>query len=211
MAECTFCDQFLSHKSHGICGEIFGSDFRREIYEDKHFVVVAALGQIIEGCLLIIPRMHYYSISALPNQIQDNFREITERVRERLRKDYGSAILLEHGSVTQMGCAGACIEHAHLHAVPINIDIKSIVSTSFRPILIPSLKDLWSSPPNKDYLYYESTNSECFLFEPEKPLPCQYFRRIVAAAIGCPNDWDWRTHIGTQKVRSVTKKLEGRI
>ncbi len=210
-SECTFCEQFLSQSSRGISGKIFGTGFAREIYQDQHFVVVAALGQMVEGWLLIIPRIHCTSISTLPEQFQKVFSEITDRVRSKLQEIYGSVILFEHGSISQNGTAGACIEHAHLHVVPGNLDLQSSLSAAFELTPIPNMSTLWLSPPKQDYLYYETDNKECLLIQPNNPLPCQYFRRLVAEAIGCPDNWDWRTNIGTQTVRSVTEMLQNKI
>jgi diadenosine tetraphosphate (Ap4A) HIT family hydrolase len=210
-SECTFCEQFRDRVSGGVSTKVFGSQFQREIYADQHFVVVAALGQIVEGWLLIIPRIHYTSISAIPGFVRGAFLDVVDRVRLRLREHYDDPILFEHGSVSQKGTAGACIEHAHLHAVPARIDLCVPLSTTFEMTPISGLEGLWSSPPKRDYLYYETWDGDSFLIEPARPLPRQYFRRVVAEMVSRPEQWDWRTHIGVEKVRSVTVALRGRI
>jgi diadenosine tetraphosphate (Ap4A) HIT family hydrolase len=130
-SQCTFCDQFLFQRNRGVSGKVFGLDFEREIYQDPHFVVVAALGQIVPGWLLIIPRFHYPSIGHLPTNLQDRLSRIAKRIDLVLQELYGEPISFEHGSVSQEGTVGTCIEHAHLHVIPARFDIGSTLSATF--------------------------------------------------------------------------------
>lgn len=208
---CTFCEQFSSpiHRKHIV--EELGPDFSREIYSDDHFVVVAALGQLIEGWLLVIPRNHFASISSLPRGLQDQFMTLINRVLTALQPHYGETVIFEHGSVTQRGRSGACIEHAHMHIVPRVFDIIPQLSLYFELTTVSGLSALWKNPLHDDYLYFQSSPGSAYLTMPRCSLPCQFFRRLIAAATNRRDKWDWRTDYGIETIVRVTSLLRGNV
>jgi diadenosine tetraphosphate (Ap4A) HIT family hydrolase len=209
--ECPFCEQFLWKTSRGVAGCVLGPDYRREIHADADFVVVATLGQLVEGWLLVIPRVHYSCVAVLPRHLQSRFSALVRRARAAVEFRYGPAALMEHGSVSQTGACGTCIEHAHLHIVPRVPSLAEPFAHACSGQHISGLETLWVAPPTRDYLYYESPDRDGYLALPGDVLPCQYFRRLVANAIGRPGDWDWRRNLGVDAIKSATAALTGAI
>ena len=208
---CTFCSQFKDRSNLGVSGIIFGEDFNRVLYQDEHFVVVPALGQIVEGYLLIVARNHYNSIANIPEELQQSFLHLKEKVVSVLAAEYSKPVFFEHGSLSSHQLGGACINHAHLHAVPINIDFRDFLSETLNVIQINSIQDLWNLKPNFTYLFFELEKNKAFYAKSNEFIPCQYFRRIIAEYVARPNEWNWRLHIGKDKVKATIKRLRGKF
>jgi hypothetical protein len=54
-----------------------------------------------------------------------------------------------------------------------------------------SLEEIHLVTQGRPYLYYEEDNHMTVNIGPQR-LPSQYMRRVIAAAIGIEDQWDWR-------------------
>ncbi len=207
---CAFCDQFDRGLPSPIVSAALGDGFRREIFDDPNFAVVATLGQLVRGWLLIIPRRHITSISALPDELHSSFLQLLRSVRDTVGEFYSSPAIFEHGTVIQGSSGAACIEHAHLHVLPSVTGLYEDLAEKFVLLPVEGLPGLWSNPPSDDYLYYETSEGESYLVQAGPRVPCQFFRRYVADLVGQPERWDWRSYLGTKEVAEVTTILRGR-
>jgi diadenosine tetraphosphate (Ap4A) HIT family hydrolase len=207
---CTFCNQFQDGSSKGISGLVFGEDFDRILYQDHDFVIIPGLGQINEGYLLIVPRKHIWCIRDLPKQLHTPFLALKERVKSILENEYSSPIVFfEHGVNSSRLEAGACIEHAHFHALPCNADVQSRLMEFYPFDSTEGISNLWRrTPTTSNYLYFESEDGALYT-EAKDPIPCQFFRRLLAEKLGKPDTWNWCFYMGTSRVRDVVTRLKG--
>ncbi len=205
---CTFCSQFRYKDERSLTRLIFGKDFNRVLYEDEYFVVVPALGQITEGYLLIISKDHFVSVANFPEYIREPFLVLKDKVREVLLKEYSDPIFFEHGSYSPEILGGASINHAHFHAVPLEIDLKSTELNELNPVMVDGIHYLWSCHINNPYIYFESLrNKKGYFVSLESNLPSQYVRRIIAREAGHPHIWNWHKYIGKSEVESTVNRL----
>lgn len=120
-------------------------DKDRIIYETHNFYVMLSLGPIVEGYLLIISKEHFDCCAALPIIMLEEFSRLVSNVKDILGKQYGSVILCEHGrsgASLQHHSGGKHCFHAHLHCVPVNIDLGKIVQNDFKCLPIADWETL---------------------------------------------------------------------
>ena len=163
----------------------------RIVHEDERTYVVATLGQINEGYVLVIPKTHISCLGEMQQKDLGYFANLVERVCNAEALEYKvRPILFEHGIV------GQSIPHAHLHIVPVSVDLTPFVSRDFPACTIEDLcsfEDLGAAYAKNatPYLFWqtpEGTNRICW----NPPAPPQYLRIIIANALGRPKSADWR-------------------
>lgn len=183
------------------------------LFETDNFFVAPALGQIgVEGYLLICSKEHYIGLGQLPKKLLNEFTLVQAKVKEVLSKYYTKPIFFEHGPTAPNKKGGCCIEHAHLHAVPADIDILADISKNFNPVKIKDFSALNEQfKRGIPYLYYENRGEDKYLFELHEPVPSQYLRQIIAVKINKKDKWNWMQHLGIDEFNRTLKKLKGRF
>lgn len=202
---CAYCEEFKD-------GYFELTKTNRMLWESDNYCVFPSLGQIVEGYLLIATKQHYISMSEIPNEIYGELENVINKVRNVLKEYYGIPLFFEHGPASASKKGGCCIEHAHLHAVPVQVDVLSDLSAQFYSHKIssfPELKELHEK--NIPYFFLETNQRERNVFEVPNFVPSQYIRRIIAKKIGKPERWDWRTCYGIEELNSTLLKLGGKF
>jgi ATP adenylyltransferase len=218
MENCEFCLEFSSFKKYKLSffHSLFPHLSNRILKETENFVVVPSLGQISEGYLLVITKDHYISMGHLPPQLHDELNIIIEQVSDILQFAYNKDIIqFEHGPSSSSQKGGCCIDHAHLHILPLNVlpNLDLLPDLIFREKhetnLFPAIaRDFLDN--NRPYLYIKirgSSINRSFTLD-AVGLPSQYMRRIIAQSIGKYDEWDWAIFIGEQEVEYCLKKLQ---
>ena len=208
---CTFCSQFKYRDDLNLTQMIFGDDFSRILYEDEYFVIVPALGQIVEGYLLIISKDHFNSLAELPGDMHERLINLKNKVSKVLSSQYSIPIFFEHGSFSATELGGGCINHAHLHAVPVDIGIEYTGLTELDPMSVEGIRYLWENRIVGPYIYFETIKHDAFYVNLRTKLPCQYIRRVIATKTGYQQNWDWRQYIGSEKIKNTILKLKDKF
>ena len=204
--ECDFCDEVLGGRDNAFASR-YGAEFPdRSVSSTGNFRVVPSLGQIVEGHVLVVPRLHYVTIGDLPLELVEEAQVVVELVRKGLRETYGNCVFFEHGA--REPAAGGCgIYHAHLHAVPIG-DGRDPVQQLIKQHLfvrIQNLGELARASAGHSYLYYETLSSERYVCCVDR-LPSQYMRKLVAEFLG-ESHWNWRDCGKEATLRSAFTRL----
>ncbi len=181
------------------------------VLESENFFVFPSLGQIVEGYLLICSKEHYLSCSEIPQGQFLEFLDVKERVRTMLAQNYTDPIFFEHGCASQDRDkrAGCCVEHAHMHSVPANVDLVDAIEKNFKGRKIGALseiKELYMKAI--PYFYYENQKGQKYIFELHERAPSQYLRQVLAVKLGLPERWDWRTCPCRDDVSKAYMKLK---
>ncbi|RYG65272.1 HIT domain-containing protein [bacterium] len=190
---CTFCLQFCHGIPHGATKEKMGWGFNRTIFNTHSFAVTAAAGCFIEGYLLIITKRHIQSLAQLDAAEREELAYL-KRLIANFHKEYypGSTHFFEHGSCEESSSA-SCINHAHLHAIPLIEGIANLFQRDFSPANLAS-KEIPRSFNSKSYLYLDSSldPSGALIAQIPNGAPSQYFRRLCARRNGINERWNWR-------------------
>lgn len=203
---CPYCEEL--EKGYLEIGDFhFGN---RMLYLSPNFVVFPTVGQIVEGYLLIASRVHYLGIGQVPDSLYDELEEVKGLVKNVLIAEYGpSVIFFEHGPASEVRKGGCCIEHAHLHCVPVEVDIFPELSAHFQPQQIydfARLKNLFAN--GIPYLYWENAQGQRFVFAVAEAIIPQYLRQIIANKIGKIERWDWHTCPGWEEMQKTLATLK---
>ena len=165
----------------------------------RTFHVVPSLGSLVAGWVMIVTRDHRLCMGELSDQ---EFRELVflkEELSRELLKTYGRLIVFEHGPSSPGTPVGCGVDHAHLHLVPVDIDVIEAI-----PGLAPTLNLEWCTVSDirearsyflegVPYLYVEQAPSFRYITT-HKHLPSQLIRRVIAKHIGRPGDYDWQQY-----------------
>ncbi len=214
MSKCEFCLEFSGSQSNEI--SFFHSLFPhlrdRILFETSNFVVFPGLGQIVEGYLLIITKNHFPSMADLPQSIYSELSWVIDRTSEILKCEYGSdCIQFEHGASTYIQGGGCCIEHAHLHIAPLDVDVSPYIvhRKTYECQNYPE-SARYLLRLGKPYLYVNlprENDSESFLMD-ATDLPSQYMRQVIAKAKGKEDEWDWNIFLGEKELENCLDKLK---
>jgi len=184
----------------------------KPISESEHFYVTSSLGQIVPGYLLINTKEHYLSLSQMPNEYFDELKQIQQILKDVMTSNYAAPIFFEHGAVRERQGV-CCVDHAHLHCVPLGKDILKEITKFFTARKINDILDLVEQQTKQTpYYYYESISGEKYIVELYPPYPpSQFIRQLVAIAAEKPDMWDWRFYPTYDLCKEVHEKLTGKI
>lgn len=203
--DCAFCLKFGAAPAaplHAV--------FDRPVLEGVDFVAVPAVGSLVEGYLLIIPRRHYLNIAEMPAEVLSEFARMKSTVRELLAAHFAPPLFFEHGMVCPTNAAGACVEHAHLHCLPLGADLTPRLAASHRLERIAGLHEVAGQGLlNQSYIYFENQREEKFIIR-DPAVPSQYLRRMIAEELGSPDSWDWAVFTFEENARKTSATLARR-
>lgn len=208
MIPCRFCDEFkrgyieFKEKKLGNC----------ILFETENFLVFPAIGQIVEGYLLIAPKKHYLGMGSIPKELYVELELVVKKVRSVLTENYSVPLFFEHGPASQVQKGGCCIQHAHFHAVPVQMEIVEEISKHFKCNSIDSFLELKTQfKKEKSYFFVEDNNKKRFLFQVPNVVPSQYIRQIIAAKLNKRDRWNWQLCPGLDELNKTFKKLKDKF
>lgn len=184
----------------------------RLIFETKSFSVVATLGQVVEGYVLIVPKRHAACLGALTYEETREYQWVHAKMREAIGEVYKTfPIAFEHGVV------GQTVSHAHMHMAPVPKDIGFLetIMNEYRFTIDDSLSELSRIYKREgQYLFYETGNDYRFVFRTAGPdvgePPSQYLRLLFAQAVGRPRRGNWRNmdpRLDWRLIKKTVRKL----
>lgn len=202
MTSCRLCSDF----SHD--GSV--KAWNEPLFESQNFIVLPSLGAMVEGWVLLVPKMHFICMGALPDSIATEMHEMKQFLSTILKEIYGQVCIFEHGPSKANQSIGCGVDHAHLHVVPVAFDLYSAIA-SFLPKGV-----LWSEAGleecqtafsrGEDYLYIEKPIGAGHLAT-HQGFGSQLIRRAIANQVGIPNQFNWREYPQLPKVSATIEKL----
>ena len=164
------------------------------IDESENFYAKAALGHFVFGYTLIISKEHFPSFACVPQHLFPECEAFRDKVLDNLHNICQQPIsIMEHGAVSRCQRGGACIDHAHLHLMPLATDLHPILSTRFSLDELGSISELRRFKDEQiPYLYFQREGSRGCGVKLAQDVPSQLLRRIACQAMGEPELWDWR-------------------
>lgn len=146
------------------------------LFENDKLYIQVDISPLCRGHILIITNDHYLNFYETPRKIKDDVVKLKDKIRKLYKDIYNSDVLFfEHGS-SMSGYAGASIDHAHIHAIPINYDFSNELN------LGESINcDIFSTHGFHNefsYIYLENSYKK-IIYKVEK-LPSQFMRKVVS-------------------------------
>ena len=205
---CPYCDTLLSNRlvNRPIWDTILDST--------RNFVAAPTLGSLVEGWVLIIPKQHKLSISAIRSESErQELNRLISRLSERMEKTWGrSPTIFEHGPSEAGEKIGCGINHAHLHLVPLSFSLRS-ATEEFDINILSEWQELSADTmptenltQNRNYLYFNEPGRGAYIAFPNRDIS-QYFRRVIANKIGAQKKFDYKTFSFERHARLTVEKL----
>lgn len=201
-SECNLCDEIEKDGMVIIDGVNHG---QRDIYKSKNFIVKPALGPLVEGHVCIFTEKHYLNMGKIPEEMHPELEEVIQRVECALQKAYNSpSLFFEHGPAPG-NRAGCCIDHAHIHAMPIEGELKQWIPLEAEEIAgLRVLSEL--ARQQHPYLFFQENNGQRFVIKLKEEILSQYVRRVIASHKGFPQA-DWRQDLNLPCVFATYQKM----
>lgn len=170
--------------------------YNQTLIETENFKVIPSLGSIVEGWLLIVPKKHYLSFGYLENYLFDELEYLHNYVIKTLQYLYNKhVIVFENGTIELGSFIGCGVDYAHIHYVPLEIDIKSSVNEFYGNICWEKVSGLISTrsmiEKSTPYLFVEDNNRDKYMCEINQPYS-QLVRKIIAKHVGKVEQYDWK-------------------
>ena len=209
--KCVFCIADQDWGDTKYYKEFFPGFPKRTIFETNNFVVFPAIGQIVEGYLLIVTKQHFLSTAHVPEELIEELERVMVFVRRLLTDVYQPPIFYEHGPMSSTHKGGCSIMHAHIHAVPVKIELTKRLEKQFSGQKISRLEDLRDQKlRNQSYIFLENTDGVRFVYD-VPILPSQYVRRIIAKCIGVRDSWDWKKSLTAERIETEREFMKRTI
>jgi diadenosine tetraphosphate (Ap4A) HIT family hydrolase len=176
--DCPFCADHLS-KSTAIHDEV--------LFRDRLISVLPDLSPLCPGHMLAAARQHVLSMAELGPVALERIAAVLTRLSVTLAPEFGDYFVFEHGTPPREGTGGACIEHAHVHLLPLEATMfdRMVSALDWEPI--PEYKDL-AGFQHAGYAYLGIKGSHYVYANPD--IGSQWIRRQVGATLN-REDWDW--------------------
>lgn len=203
--ECPFCveNDFYIYK---LFFEKFNSK-NLTIQSTQNFIVLPDIAPLVEGHLLIITLDHYSCFGRLPYKYWAELQDLKSYITRLLTKKYTKPIFFEHGPALPHR-AGCCIDHAHIHCLPVDTELSSTIYKNILRKRISSILELCNyTEKNISYLFYEANSDKQYIYPLPQELsilPSQYVRRVVAANLKL-DKWDWKEMITYENYSDINK------
>jgi ATP adenylyltransferase len=187
-----------------------GQPWNDPLFETENFVALPSIGALVEGWLLLVPKLHLISLGALPDSVLTEMQEFKTHLSSVLAACYGTVSAFEHGPSAVRRAVGCSVDHAHLHLVPVPFNLSAEVGPllpkgiNWTPAGIGECKAAYGR--GDDYLYLEQPlGSGCIATH--EGFGSQLFRRAVASGIGMPDQYNWREYEHVPTVMATIRTI----
>ena len=210
-SECVLCDEV--HKAeHRLSASLklpASTDFL--FTSDGDFLALPDISPIREGHVLLIPRVHEKSFVALaPTAALDRFvQKIGDFLETTYQKD---VVVFEHGSGSEGVVGSCCVEHAHLHLLPLGRGFQSIISyleaTFPKRTHFMQVSGLGACNRKDSYMFFGSKAAGYQHFTCEGPVPSQFMRRIFAQVLDDQTVSDWKLGFSADNRQRAEQRID---
>lgn len=199
---CRLCTGIASDRPH--------DPWNQPLLESQHFVAIPSLGALVEGWLLIVPKEHVLSVATLSDTRVEEMAALKQDVCDMVGREYGSVCVFEHGPASACRQTGCGVDHAHVHVVPLDVDLRE-VAERFLPHGVAfqagTIQDCRSAAARgADYLYLEQPTG-AGLVAVHDHFGSQVFRKAIAEVCGTPEAYNWRDHPQLRNVAATIERL----
>lgn len=176
---CFFCkdERFLLNRMIGLEAE------SSVIYEDENVFVIPDIAPVVKGHYLIVTHKHINSYGNADERIYASLEEAKKFLIHNLYHT-DNVLFWEHGAVVSLS-AGASIDHAHIHVIPMPLDLEIdnyldslyFINSPRQVLDYISLRKVALS--GQPYISYECGNGEKY-FRCVNNIPSQFFRLMMS-------------------------------
>lgn len=192
--ECVLCEHRLNSS---------GSPFDKELHRTGEVTLRPALGMLVPGYFLLVTRRHAPSFAHLDAADWFRVERDVTRLMAGLGEVFGEYLVLEHGSCP-MRPSGSCIDHAHLHLVPL--------AGQLRDALLEASDVYWKRWDSFNDLSARRATGYVSLrigeerWISDSDVPSQWLRRGIGRELST-DSWDWALDSGAEQLLETMTAL----
>ena len=198
--ECLFCEL----NRFNINKELLLPERKYIIWEDENVYASPDLFPLVVGHFLVVSKYHYNSFANAPCEVYTSVKKALRFIKSNLLNDANTATF-EHGAVIEHS-GGSSIDHAHIHIMPFNKDLKSAIEESpyimENPFIGSEIGLSIMAKKQYPYILYQK-NSEAALVYHVNKLPSQFLRIIISKELNTEFDWHKMRIDGTAKQKFI--------
>lgn len=185
------------------------------VFESPNYVVVPSVGSLVPGWLLVVPRRHQLNFSRLYRDPEAS--AMRRAVVGEVSDTFGGPVrMFEHGVGFSGSLTGCGVDHAHLHVFPLSSRLAELVAANPNPARewTPLLSTrVHSEADGGEYLLFSddagADDPACRFSRLDSP-ESQYFRRLIASAIGLDAQYNYRRYEHPAIASETVLRLEAR-
>ncbi len=168
------------------------------LYNTETYALIPALGALVPRYVMLVAKDHCNSAATLPSGKLEILGQHLDDVIALLKRKFPSSewVVFEHGTTLQCGVKACCVDHLHLHLVPIGMDLAAELSRRLQcePRHLGSLTELEQlNGETANYIYLRNPDNKSYVFTPES-YSSQLVRQVIATRVGRENTWNWMHH-----------------
>lgn len=205
---CPFCKEtrFINNKNFGLPVD------ECILYESEDLYIGVDISPLVRGHVLIITKEHYYNFYELPRKIKNEVIELQKELKRIYKEMYNSEILFfEHGS-NEPGMAGSSIDHAHLHCIPYDGDIKEDLDKLLGEAIECDIMKEDDFTNEFSYIYIDVLDDK-YIYKVDK-LDSQFLRRLIITRLK-DKEYKWQNRCKKEKsvkaLEQTIKDLKGKV
>ena len=176
------------------------------VYEDDNIFVTPDIAPISLGHLLIISNEHINSFGDSDDKVFDSVSKVVSLIARNIYRS-GSFFLFEHGAVIEH-TAGACIDHAHMHIIPLLSGLQEGIDNYIHETCFVSSDKVQATRSvlqnfarsKQPYIFYSTGRNESWAY-PVNRLPVQFMRSLVAYFVKV--EYNWKLTYYTDRSRKL--------
>ena len=210
MCECDFCEELNGERSlYQKIAEKDALPLNRKIYEGTHWTIMPTLGSIVPGYLLLVANRHILSVSSCTVNELEELQYLINIIRDKLENTYQyPCVLFEHGAGCGSGLSASCVDHCHIHILPLKEELDTKLNFSnFHMTELNSLREIADKVENMPYMLYQNQKKQYYLLQSDIYIS-QYFRQLIAISINQPDKWDWRQYHFSQNIKQTIEDFK---
>ena len=210
--ECVLCAElagnmdtdFHNRTSHGIPSRI--------LIARNGFTIVPDIAPIVAGHLLIATTAHRTAMSMLDERMLQDLDGTMSLTASVLTNAYQTpTIFYEHGPVDEFERGGCCVDHAHMHALPVAVDVTQSLRTLYDEFRVRRLVELQQfARQHLPYLFFQRADGERLAYAPVRAVS-QVIRRLICLELRLPDRSDWESTVDVPKIEETLATLKLRF
>jgi hypothetical protein len=168
---------------------------------NQTYAIIPSVGALVSGHSLIVPLKHQTAFLAEAEEY-----EIVEAMQscQPLLGVGESLLMFEHGSSADDPTVRCGTSHAHLHVLPLNVDLHAPVLDIY-PVYPMAIDELRAQARRfasyvAAFTWHEDHGQGWIV--PAAGLPSQLMRQRIAATLGLPS-WDWKKDPRSEMVQAT--------
>lgn len=182
------------------------------LLRSRAFFAKPGLGHFSPGYSLICSMAHVMNMAMLPRRELRELEDVVATFAQRLRASTGRRVVMfEHGTCGSVH-AGSCIDHAHVHLLPVPDDIDvshEIIDQGTKIGSLSALRRFGNS--RGSYFFFDNGCGVRRVTRLTAPLRSQFARQLLAARLGIPDEWDWAVFPRRTEIRAFVSDYQNQV